>query len=228
MPRLGTTTTTTDVAADVAEVIPLDVPARGEAPPRAVRSVDDLVSVFVESILDEADGAWCVLGHSFGAALAFQVVQATERLGRGPACCFVSGRRPPGTGRTRVARARPPSDEELLKRVASWGGVPPEFLTNPGLRRMAAERLRRDIEFSDQLHELRDQVPVTAALHVLAGRSDPLARPGEARGWAEYSTGRVTFDEFDGGHFFISTDDLVAPTIATHLTTYSTTSGVPA
>ncbi|WP_017572105.1 thioesterase II family protein [Nocardiopsis halotolerans] len=217
-----------DLLADVAEVIPLDVPGRGEAPSRAVRSVDDLVSFFGESILDNVDGPWCVLGHSFGAALALQVARTTERLGRGPACCFVSGRRPSGTGRTRVPRARPRSDEELLEQVASWGGVPPEFLANPGLRRMAANRLRRDIEFSDQLHELRDQAPVAAALHVLTGRSDPLARPDEARGWVEHSTGRVTFDEFDGGHFFISTNDLVAPTIATYLTTYSTTSGVPA
>ncbi|WP_116248322.1 thioesterase II family protein [Nocardiopsis sp. FIRDI 009] len=216
-----------DRLADVADVVPLDIPGRGAAAPRPVPSVEDLVSGLVDTVLDDLDGPWGVLGHSFGGGLAVEIARAAELLGRGPLCCFVSGRRPPGSPRTRVGRSRPRSDDALLDQVAAWGGVPPEFLANPGLRRLAADRLRRDIEFSDRLHRLGDRSPLDCALHVLTGRSDPLATPEEARGWATHTTGRVTFDEFDGDHFFVLTDGLVPATIAARLRSHATTREVP-
>lgn len=161
---------------DRIEVVPLDLPGRGEAAPCPVDSVESLVAFLWEAVMDRTDGPWCVFGHSFGAGLALEVARSAEGVGRGPFCCFVSGRRAPGTGRPWPEGASL-SDDELLERVAGWGGIPPEFLSHPGLRRMALGRLRRDIEFSDRLHRLRGRPPMAADLHVLTGRSDPLARP---------------------------------------------------
>lgn len=211
---------------DRIEVVPLDLPGRGEAAPCPVDSVESLVALLWEAVMDRTDGPWCVFGHSFGAGLALEVARSAEGVGRGPFCCFVSGRRAPGTGRPWPEGASL-SDDELLERVAGWGGIPPEFLSHPGLRRMALGRLRRDIEFSDRLHRLRGRPPMAADLHVLTGRSDPLARPEHAFAWDGHSTGRVTFDEFDGDHFFVTTDDAVVPTIAARLTTHITNLGEP-
>lgn len=211
--------------ADTVEVIPLDLPGRGSRPHRPVSSVDALVSSLSKTVMEEVDGPWYVFGHSFGAGLALEITRFTEGLGRGPVGCLVSGRRPPAAGPPNGENGPRLSDDELLERVSAWGGLPPEFLSHTGLRRMAVERLRLDIEFSDRLHRLHDRPPVAADLHVLSGRSDPLARPEQALGWRGHGTGRVTFDDFEGDHFFVTTNAAVVPTITARLTTPTTTSG---
>ncbi|OFL64976.1 MULTISPECIES: thioesterase II family protein [unclassified Brevibacterium] len=188
----------------LAEVVPLDLPGRGRNTARRPGSVDDLIDHLWEMIADRAQPDWGLLGHSYGAGLAFALAKRAEEKGQPPQVCFLSGRRAP-SGRAHPSR-RSMTDEELLKQVAEWGALPREFQTHPALREMAVARLREDVAFSDELHARNPEPLDQTVLHTLAGNDDPVAPPKAVHSWKRLTHAGSTAQTFDGEHFFLFTN----------------------
>ncbi len=164
---------------------------------------------------------WVLLGHSYGAGLAFELAKRAETAGRRARMCIISGRRAP-SGRARSPRQNM-TDKELLTQVAEWGALPREFQMHPALREMAVARLREDVTFSDELHARSPEALEHTALHTLAGRDDPVAPPEEVHVWRQHTNAASSAQTFDGDHFFLFSNAAAYHAIGAHLYLYATT-----
>lgn len=205
----------------LAEVVPLDLPGRGRNTARLPASVDALVDMLWEEVDAQALCDWVLLGHSYGAGLAFELAKRAETAGRRARMCIISGRRAP-SGRARSPRQNM-TDKELLTQVAEWGALPREFQMHPALREMAVARLREDVTFSDELHARSPEALEHTALHTLAGRDDPVAPPEEVHVWRQHTNAASSAQTFDGDHFFLFSNAAAYHAIGAHLYLYATT-----
>ncbi|MGQ0838812.1 thioesterase II family protein [Actinokineospora sp.] len=137
-------------------------------------------------------------GHSFGAVVAFEVARAFAARGAdGPAHLFVAGRR--GPTRFRDERVHQRDDQGLLAEVELLGGR---------LRRGCARRdlgllpvLRADYR-ALETYRCSPGVPLACPVTALIGDDDAKTSIGEARAWAEVTTGSFDLRVFPGGHYF--------------------------
>ena len=198
------------------DVVPVNIPGRVEKETSPPKTVDELISRLVQQVGSMLENDWAILGHSYGAGLAFEIARRAEKGGNPARLCIISGRRAPKSDRRNHNFARL-DDDMLLTRVAEWGALPPEYFAHPALRSLAAVRLREDFQFSDSLHE-RDPMPLRyTPLYVMAGTNDPVAPPREVLGWRSRTLTRSSFDKFEGDHFFLFSNPKAADSIRTHL-----------
>lgn len=198
------------------DVVPVNIPGRVEKDTSPPKTVDELIGRLSQQICSKSDEDWAILGHSYGAGLAFEIARRAEKGGNPPRLCIISGRRAPKSNRQNHSFARL-DDDTLLTRVAEWGALPPEYFAHPALRSLAAARLREDFQFSDSLHE-RDPMPLRyTPLYVMAGTNDPVAPPREVSGWCSRTLTGSSFDKFEGDHFFLFNNHKAADSIRTHL-----------
>lgn len=197
-------------------IVPINIPGRVEKETNPPATVDELVGRLAQQIGSMSHGRWAILGHSYGAALAFEIARTAEKRGNPAKLCILSGRRAP-SGSKRSHNFGHLDDEMLLSRVAEWGALPPEYFAHPALRSLAASRLREDFRFSDVLHA-RDPMPLLSTpLYVLAGTNDPVAPPGDVAGWCSRTLSESSFDKFEGDHFFLFNNPKASASIETHL-----------
>lgn len=172
---------------------------------------DRINDVMPESMHALADEIWRALsacthplllfGHSFGAAVAFEVARRIERWGPGPLVHLVVSGRPGPQAQVRTGKHLW-SDDELWTDMLRLGGTPPELASVPALREVVLPGLRQDyfiIEQYGPTPEATVSCPVTAFL----GADDPEVTPEQAEAWALSTTGALELRLFDGDHFYL-------------------------
>ncbi len=152
-------------------------------------------------------GRLVLFGHSFGAAIAFEVVRELERLRQPPALLVVSGRPAPN-----VRSPRPPvaglTDEQFLERIIEYKGFPAELLENSEFMEIVLPILRADFQVSERFdRERRDLItPISVPLLALGARNDPWLNQTTLGAWQDYTAGTFATHWFEGGHFYINDD----------------------
>lgn len=147
-----------------------------------------------------------LFGHSFGAAISFEVARRLEKMQKPPALLVVSGRPAPNALSQRPSVAKL-TDEQFLKRIIEFKGFPPELLENSEFMGIVLPILRADFLVSEQFdRDNRDLIsPITGPLMALGARSDPWLSQNSLEGWRDYTTGTFSSHWFDdGGHFYIN------------------------
>jgi surfactin synthase thioesterase subunit len=142
-----------------------------------------------------------LVGHSFGALLAFEVARALDAAGRSPALLVCGASAAPQTLAWNFG-ADTLSDAALMSVCAKlFGRIPPRLEALGELERQLLAPLRNDLTLLDR-YVYRPAPPLAADIRILAGIHDPsLTKPGLA-GWARQTRATWQVIEIEVGHDF--------------------------
>lgn len=141
-----------------------------------------------------------LLGHSLGAAVAYETARRLELSGRSPALLVVSGRQAADDPSRSVHRM---SDDEVWAEVAGAGGTDPEILASPEVRDAFLPMLRADYRLSETYRRPEGPLlrcPVLAC----SGDQDPDVDLDVLPGWGKLTGSHFDIALFPGDHFYIT------------------------
>lgn len=170
------------------------------APPH--HSMATLVDALLPVIRPRLLPPYAFFGHSLGALVAFALALALERENRGPARLFVSGAVPP-----HLPRAEPwiyrLDDAGLIRRTASYGGLPLHLAESAEVLRLVLPALRADIEIAE-CYSVRAGDHVRCPVTALGGLQDTDAPPRLLAEWQALASGSFGLSLLPGGHFYLT------------------------
>jgi surfactin synthase thioesterase subunit len=171
---------------------------------RPIDSMSLLISALVDTIAPHLDKPFALLGHSIGAAVAFELARALRQNGKpAPACLFVSAARAPQLRRGHIPPPAP-SDAELLEELRRLNGVPPELLENEEWMRLALPALRADAALYRN-YVYAEAPPLDCPIRAYGGLDDERISRSQMEAWAAQTIKDFSLQMFPGGHFFLKT-----------------------
>ncbi|MEU6275210.1 alpha/beta fold hydrolase [Streptomyces populi] len=180
----------------------LELPGHGTRMAEPLR--DDFGSVLDDLIHRSAPhttGRYVLLGHSMGAAFAFEAARRWSALGRPPAGVVVVGRNGPTARRVLPdLHTLPPT--AFLEAVRRLGGTPPQLFEHPELVKLFTPLLRADFTLSETYTPLPGP-PLDCPLWVCAGVDDPMVDDAGLRDWENHGVADVAVEWLPGGHFLL-------------------------
>ncbi|MCM6774304.1 alpha/beta fold hydrolase [Nocardia sp. CDC159] len=189
---------------DNIELVSLALPGRGRRIfQRAHRDWESLIRYATDGLAPYRDRTHAFYGHSFGARLAFELIQNGAGYAR-PTRLFVSGSRSP-----RSPQRRPfmhtMDERDFRSAVKQLGGTPSEILDNPTMMKIFSPTIRADIELAELWGDRHAGRPISAPITALYGRTDPIDTRTAMSGWSAHTSGGFEIVEMPGGHFFPET-----------------------
>lgn len=143
-----------------------------------------------------------LLGHSLGAAMAFEVARRMEAAGQPPALLIVSAKPPVHHESTRPRLAGLPDAAFIDAVDRTYGGIPTAVRAEPELLALMLPALRADLAASEG-YRATIEPRLGCPVRVCYGTEDPALDPETLPAWAELSTGPTTLDPYPGGHFYL-------------------------
>nr|WP_276583591.1 alpha/beta fold hydrolase [Pseudomonas sp. RIT-PI-S] len=189
------------------ELCPVELPGRGSRLGEPLQTdFPALAAQLAAELLPRArSGPYVLLGHSLGALLACELAHRLAAAGAPPSGLIASGTAAP-TARDAYDKdlGRPRTDAELIVELRQRGGTPEEVLANAELMSLTLPVLRADFLLCGT-HVPRTQTALTCPLWAWGGRND-LATAEQLQAWAEQTRGPFELSWFEGGHFFIHSE----------------------
>jgi surfactin synthase thioesterase subunit/glycosyltransferase involved in cell wall biosynthesis len=171
---------------------------------RPIDSMEVLILALADAIAPCLDKPFALLGHSMGAAVAFELARALRQRGKpAPACLFASAARAPQLRRGHIPPPAP-SDAELLEELRRLDGVPPELLENEEWIRLALPALRADTTLYRN-YVYAEGPPLDCSIRAYGGLDDERISRTQIEAWSAQTTKDFSLEMFPGGHFFLKT-----------------------
>lgn len=200
------------------ELVPVELSGRGRriAGPLHNSFRDVLDDVTAEVRKAPVPAGYAILGHSFGAILAFELAHELTAVGAAPRHLFVSASCAP----SRVGELAIPlvgGNRELLTSLAHLGGTHEELLADDEAVELFAPILRADLHALFDYRATRSD-RLACDVSIVLASNDTVANHADARLWAEVTTGEAAILVIDGGHFAALEDPAqIAPYVNTAL-----------
>jgi surfactin synthase thioesterase subunit len=184
-------------AAAVLELVPLDLPAREK---RLLDEPIDSVPALVEDLLPQAFAAApdVVLGHSFGAVVAFELSRRLTAAGRAVQL-VVSGAAAPDRLAVREISHLP--DAAFVEAVRDVTGYRHDAMNDPELLDLILPPLRADMRAFESYRP--DPGRLDAPILALRGADDDLVSAVSLAGWSPWTTRGLSVRECPGGHMYL-------------------------
>lgn len=162
-------------------------------------SLREVVAGVVDELPD-SPAPLTVLGHSFGAVVAYEIVRSLRASGRPVRLLAVSGRQPPCFP-SEAPFASDASCEDLLARLVDMGGVSSSLRDRPTLMEPFIEAIRGDLRLMEQYQ--RPPSPCDVPITAIHARQDPVVMGDRMRLWGVETTALFSYIEVEGDHFGI-------------------------
>ena len=163
-----------------------------------------LVKLLAEKIRPLLDRPFAMFGHSLGALIAFSLARQLRREGApAPVLLALSARQAAHLPLDRPAVSQL-TEDEFVKELNFYGATPREVLENPELRALFLSVLRADFSLFESYRHT-PEAPLTCPISAFAAVDDHTLRSERVAAWREHTSGRFTFREMTGGHFFLNT-----------------------
>jgi medium-chain acyl-[acyl-carrier-protein] hydrolase len=166
------------------------------------RAMGPLVEALETVVAPHMDAPFALLGHSFGAHVAFALTRALRRKGApSPRGLIVSGSRAPHMPMRR-APMHSMSTPELVEQLRRYGGTPQAVLDNAEMMDLFLPPLRADLSVMET-NQFTPEEPLSMPITAIGGRSDHTVTHEELEGWRELTRGPFEARFFAGGHFYL-------------------------
>ncbi|WP_217208445.1 thioesterase II family protein [Streptomyces sp. AC550_RSS872] len=188
------------------EALAVQLPGREDRlPDQPVDDLDELLTALAPGLLPFLDRPFAFFGHSMGAIICWELCRRLRgEQGIEPFRVFVSGCRAPQFHESRTRGTADLSDTELVQELVRLEGTPRELLDNPEFLSFVLPAFRADLSlFTSYVHRPSD--PLTCPVTVFGGSADPRVDVEHLKGWADLTTGPCDVQVFEGGHFFLTT-----------------------
>ncbi|WP_425261975.1 thioesterase II family protein [Rubrivivax sp. RP6-9] len=170
----------------------------GESPCTAM---EPLLQDLIQGIGALPSVPFVLLGHSMGAAVAFELCLHLQRHDRAPVALLLSSHPPPDE--VQQSRIHQSDDRQLWLEMVRVGGTPAAVLELPDLLRVLTPALRADYQAIES-HAFTTGDRIRSEVVVCVGDSDPDVPADRAGGWQRYCEREVQLRVFEGGHFYLS------------------------
>jgi pyochelin biosynthesis protein PchC len=165
--------------------------------------IDDMPQL-VGKLIDELPltvGPFALLGHSMGAAVAYEIAQELRRRHLpGPERLVACARQAPTEHRPGTVHDG--DDEALVAELHRLGGTPPEVLADPYLRQAVLAIVRNDYRLAET-YTPRPAPSLDCPVSVFVGDADPECDAADAAGWSTVARLPAEVTVFPGNHFFL-------------------------
>ncbi|WPP02037.1 alpha/beta fold hydrolase [Pseudomonas sp. HR96] len=185
------------------QVCPVELPGRGSRYAEPLAS--DLMALarqLARELLPRTGRPYALFGHSLGALLAVEIARALRELGAPAPCLLVASGTEAPSARDDADWAEPLGDSQLLERLRELGGTAPEVLASDELLALILPVLRADFLLCGG-YRPAPRAPLNCPIQVFAGRQDSAPMPA-LLAWQRETHGAFALHWFDGGHFFIA------------------------
>ncbi len=162
-----------------------------------------LVEALANAIEPYTSEPFAFLGHSMGAAVAFELARMLRRRGAPlPRMMIVSAARAPQYRRGWVPPPDP-SDEQLIEELRRLEGIPADLLDEPGSWRAILPALKADAALYRH-YVYTDEAPLDCPIRAYGGAEDPNITLEHLEAWREQTTASFRVRLFAGRHFYLN------------------------
>ena len=153
-----------------------------------------------EALFPQLEEPFAFYGHSMGAHLAWEVARDLRRDELPlPLYLFVSGASAPIYGPPGPLAILP--HDELVERLRTLGGTPPEVLAHEELLEVTLPLIRRDFALAESFRYVAEP-PLECPLSAWGGRDD-VNSTSRMEAWGQETASTFRLRMLPGGHFFI-------------------------
>ena len=187
------------------EVCAVQLPGReGRLRETPLTDIGDIVAALVPQILPWLDRPFAFFGHSMGALLATEVVEALSARGAPlPDQLFVSGRRPPHVPDDEPPMGSLPDDLFVAEIDRRFGGIPAAVRADAELMALLMPTLRADIIALERYRNDTRKL-LRCPVAVFGGASDRRASRQHLESWQLLTRSDLQLRLFDGDHFYLN------------------------
>lgn len=186
------------------DIVPIHLPGREERlgePP--LTDWPTLVGEIAGAVAPLLDRPFALVGNSFGAWLAFELVRALRRRGeRLPAVLIAAASAAPHRPTVGERLHRLPDDEFEMAVVSRFDGIPPAVRASRELMALMLPALRADITLLET-YDYVDEPPLAVDIVALGGAEDRAVSAAALADWRRHTAQRFSSRQLPGGHFFL-------------------------
>ena len=188
-------------------IVAIRLPGResrlGEAP---IGSMSVLVEALGAEILPHLKEPFAFFGHSMGAIIAFELTRWLAARGQPLPCALhVSAARAPQFRLNHVPGPEP-DEAAFLEELRRLEGMPRDILDNPELMRVAIPTLQADARLYRH-YVYSPGPPLPVPIHATGGFTDANITRDHLDRWREQTTSAFTLRQFQGGHFYLQSEE---------------------
>jgi medium-chain acyl-[acyl-carrier-protein] hydrolase len=168
----------------------------------AFNRLQPLIEALSQAILPNLNQPFAFFGHSMGGLICFELALYLRRIyNLAPVNLFISAANAPHIPDTKPPiHNLPPS--EFLEELRRFDGTPKEVLENPEIMELISPTLRADFAVLETYIYTKSP-PLSCAMTVFGGLTDPEVSQTELAAWQEHTTGKFSLQMLPGNHFFI-------------------------
>lgn len=172
-------------------------------------TLKEMVYQFVDDNLELFNKDFVLFGHCTGILVAYETaLYVREKLNKEPLCFIASGTESPKYSMTQSIILGDNgdciiSDEDLVQKMIEFELVAPSFADNKNFIQYYIPTYRNDLIMMSK-YKYQETDKFNCPIYVMYGSNDKTIRDFAIHDWDNFTTNKVSYHEFNGGHFYLT------------------------